>query len=124
MYYKLVNKFDVECLEECLEQGDILDGIISECKVKVIDTIRQTVNIFDEYYSASRHPESDLGGFLFFLPTLQDTKLFYNKILNYYNLDVAYAEVDEEIAISGSIIFRLQTFLLSSDYGLVIVYPE
>ena len=124
MYYKLVNKFDVECLEECLEQGDILDGIISECKVKVIDTIRQTVNIFDEYYSASRHPESDLGGFLFFLPTLQDTKLFYNKILNYYNLDVVYAEVDEEIAISGSIIFRLQTFLLSSDYGLVIVYPE
>ena len=101
-----------------------MDGIVSGCKEKVFDAIWQTVSILDEYYEASRHPESDLGGFLIFIPTLQDTKLFYNKILNNYNLDIAYAEIDEEIALSGSIKFRQQTFLLSSDYGLVIVYPE
>ncbi len=124
MYHKIVNKFDVDCLEVSITQGSLINVISPEVKDKVIGTIREAVTIFDEYYGAARHPESDLGGFLIFIPSLSDKELFYNKILNYYNLDVTYAEIDEELINFNDIKFRQQTFLVSSDYGIVIVYPE
>lgn len=124
MYYKIVNKFDADCLEFSIINGSLMNDIQVEVKKKVMGAIRETVSILDEYYGESRHPESDLGGFLIFLPTLQDTEMFYDEILKHYSLDVTYTEVDEELAVSGNIKFRQQTFLLSSDYGLVIVYPE
>ncbi len=124
MYHKIVNIFDVDCLEASISKGKLTNDIPAEGKEKVMGAIRETVSIFDDYYGESRHPESDLGGFLMFLPTVQDTEMFYDKILNHYCLKVAYAEIDEEIAVSGKIKFRQQTFLLSSDFGIVIVYPE
>lgn len=124
MYHKIVNKFDVDCIETSITKGRLMKDIPTEVKERVMGAIRETVSIYDEYYGESRHSERDLGGFLMFLPTLQDKELFYGKILKHYNLDVAYSEVDEEIAVSDNLKFRQQTFLLSSDYGLVIVYPE
>jgi hypothetical protein len=124
MYYKIVNKFDVECLEQSVNQGKVMEGVSSESREKVMEAIRQTISIFDKYYGEQRHPESDLGGYLMFLPTLQDTELFYVKILNHYHLSVECAEVTEEVATSGNLKFIQQTFLLSSDYGIVILYPE
>lgn len=124
MYYKIVNRFDVECLLQSINHKKVMEEVATECREIVMDVIQQTISIFDEYYGEERHPERDLGGYLFFLSTLQDTELFYDKILNHYNLDVEYAEIDEEIAVSDNIKFRQQTFLLSSDYGLVIVFPK
>jgi hypothetical protein len=124
MYYKIVNRFDVECLLQSINHEKVMEEVTAGCREKVMDVIQQTISIFDEYYGEKRHPERDLGGYLLYLPTLQDTKLFYDKILKHYNLDVVYAEIDEEIAVSDNIKFRQQTFLLSSDYGLVIVFPK
>lgn len=124
MYQKIVNKYDVEFLDASITKGRLMNDIPAEVKEKVMEVIRETVSIFDDYYGESRHPESDLGGCLIFLPTVQDTEMFYDKILNHYSIEVAYAEVDEEIAVSDNIKFRQQTFLLSSDFGIVIVYPE
>jgi hypothetical protein len=124
MYYKIVNRFDVECLGQSVYQGNVMEGVSTEYKEKVMEAIRKTINIFDEYYGEQRHPESDLGGYLMFLTTLQDTELFYEKILMHYHLSAECAEVTEEITTSGNLKLIQQTFLLSSDYGIVILYPE
>jgi hypothetical protein len=124
MYHKIVNKFDVDCLEASITMGRLMKDIPAEVKEKIMGATRETVSILDEYYGETRNPESNLGGFLMFLPTVQDTEMFYDKILKHYSIEVAYAEADEEVAASGDIRFRRQTFLLSSDYGIIIVYPE
>lgn len=124
MYYKIVNRFDVDCLEDSISQNRLMIDVQAEIKEKVTRAIRDTIAILDEYYGETRLPERDLGGFLIFLPTVQDTQIFYDKILKHFNLDIIYAEIDDEIVASDKIMFRLQIFNLSSDYSLVIVYPS
>ncbi len=123
MYHKIVNKFDVECLERAMEQGNIMNGIPRELSEKVIGAIRETVGIFDEYYGGMRHPEASLGGDVILLPTIQDTELFYDEILKHYNLNEEYAESVDTVAEGDNIKFLQQTYLLSSDFGIVLVLP-
>lgn len=123
MYYKIVNEFDVDCLNHSITHGTLMNDIPAEIQEVVIGSIHSTVSIFDDYYGASRHPESDLGGFLIFLPTLDDSELFYTRILNQYNLKEDYSESIDIIAEFGNIKFIQQTYILSSDYGIVLVLP-
>lgn len=123
MYHKIVNKFDVDCLEQCMYQSELLNASSSEIKASVMASIKDTVGIFDEYYGASRHPENDLGGFVIFMPTIHDTELFYAKILDHYNLTEECAESIDIVADWGNIKFIQQTYLLSSDFGIVLVLP-
>ena len=92
-------------------------------KEEVMRAIRGTVSILDEYYGETRHPDSDLGGYTILIPTLQDTELFYDKIMKHYNLDIEYAESVDVVADDGNIKFIQQTYILSSDFGIILVLP-
>jgi hypothetical protein len=123
MYHKIVNKFDVDCLEASITKGRLMNDIPVELKEEVMRAIRGTVSILDEYYGETRHPDSDLGGYTILLPTLQDTELFYDNIIKHYNLNIEYAESVDVLADSGNIKFIQQTYILSSDFGIILVLP-
>ncbi len=123
MYHKIVNKFDVDCLEKSITMGKLMNDIPTEVKKKVMGAIREIISILDEYYGEARHPDSDLGGFLIFLPAEQDTEMFYDKIMKHYNLDMEYAESVDVVADDGNIKFIQQTYILSSDFSIILVLP-
>ena len=129
MFYKVVNGFDADMLLEALE-----DGFVSDIKSMPADyrkacsqanqSLNEQIMRFDEFYDKYRNPDRDLGGFAYFLPTIEDAERFLDKIKEWHHITDMPSEYEDIVAEYHDVEFVEELFILSSDFGLVILYPR
>lgn len=117
MYQRIVNKLDVEILEEELK-ADNIDST-------VINRIRKLVAILDKEYGSYRG-SSDMGGYILFFSDVQVYEKSFMKILDFYHLEKDLFEYSECISTGteNSVEWWETMYLLSSDDALVFLYPR
>ena len=129
MYFKIVNKFDADMLKMAAEQGFVRDienkpeQYKKACELSVKSLLEQVLR-FDTFYGARRQPDKDLGGYAYFLPTLEDVSNFFEKIKEWHGITKLPSEYDEVVAETDDTLFVEQLFIPSSDFALVFTYPR
>ena len=131
MYFKIVNKFDAEMLKMAVEEGFVRDienkpeQYKKACELSVQSLLEQVLRL-DKYYDARRQPDNDLGGYAYFLPTLEDVSNFFGKIKEWHGITNLPSEYDDVVAEmeDEDTEFVEQLFIPSSDFALVFTYPR
>ncbi len=105
-------------LSELAEQFDIPREVVKE--------IQRTVRILDDNYGNSRDVDQDDGGFVLLLLSEdeKEIKKMYDAILKKYSLRRELAEFEDVIVQDRQREWHLVLFLVASEYGITIVYPE
>ncbi|SEV93628.1 hypothetical protein [[Clostridium] fimetarium] len=129
MYYKIVNHFDIECLEDFNQYQLLKTNVIDEKDklrnfANVIENAKSTIETFDDNYGATRHPGADLGGYVLIFPTIEHTELFLEKIMGQYSLQPECVEFQDILEQDGKMEWVMQIYILSSDYCLVLIFPR
>jgi hypothetical protein len=95
---------------------------------KVLPTIQEYIGIFESNYSPSneKDPDTELGGVLYlFVKALNESDPEYKELLSRYHIaSPEYAEIDEVIVSDDVYDYRVQVYILSSDFGIVLIFPE
>lgn len=81
--------------------------------------IYQIIKILDENYGADRDIESDLGGYVLVIESLEDIKELKNGMLK----DIL-PEYTDKIMCSEGVKYTSSLFLLSSDFSVVVIADE
>ena len=131
MYFKIVNKFDAEMLKMAVEEGFVRDienkseRYKKACELSVQSLLEQVLR-FDTFYGARRQPDKDLGGYAYFLPTLEDVSKFLKTIKEWHGITKLPSEYDDVVAEmeDEDTEFVEQLFIPSSDFALVFTYPR
>lgn len=129
MYYKVVNKTEIDQVISKLEQGKLLEmeDLNREDKTALIAALKELgilISILDDNYGIERHPETDLGGFSYVLPTLKDYQSFYGSLMQKHNIDELLFEYQEIVSSGKTVEFVQAVYQLSSDYSIILVYPK
>lgn len=85
---------------------------------KVSKAIEETLTILDEMYGEDRNIENDLGGYAVILEGEKDIEKLKEVHLDIYQ---DFPEVIEKIEVSQNMTWIKLTFLLSSDYAIIVV---
>ena len=85
---------------------------------KVKESIEETLTILDEMYGEDRNVENDLGGYAVILESKKDIDKLKTVHLDIYK---DFPEVVEKIEVSKDVSWIKLTFLLSSDYAIIVV---
>lgn len=135
MYYKLVSKLDVECLELSYDEmmKKDLEKHLSFAFKEVVESIKEMILLLSEYDNAheERSSEKDLGGYVvLFTEEVDQDNICYQKLMERYYLKPEYMEYEDIIfEINGkegstTIEWVRQVFILSCDYALTLVFPR
>ena len=128
MYFKVINRFDVEALQqeaearllwsdECLTTND------KEVYTKALSGVSEIISILDSAYRADRDAEADLGGFVYLFPSIKDYQVYIEKIKEYHHMTGIIAEFTDILSENERFQIVSETYILSSDYSIVMVYP-
>lgn len=115
MYQRLMNKLDVDILENEL-QGEIND--------EVINRIREQIDILDGAYGTLRGTK-DMGGYILLFTDKATYENSVDSIMEFYRLEkdlYEYSDCISEDFHSGQK-WMEELFLLSSDDALVLIHP-
>lgn len=129
MYYKVVNQTEISQMISDCERGVLFesDDWNKEDKTAFITALKELGNlitILDENYGKDRHPNTDLGGFSYVLPTVKDYYASYDKIIQKHNMEELPFEFEEEVSSGKTIEFVQAVYQLSSDYSIILLYPK
>lgn len=95
---------------------------------KVLPAIQEYIGIFESNYSPSveKDPDTDLGGVMYlFVEALKESDCEYKDLISKYHItSPEYAEIDEVIASDDKYEYRVQVYILSSDFGIVLIFPK
>ena len=92
---------------------------LKEYPIEVIDSIYETIDVLNENYGVNRDVESDLGGYVLIIENIVDIE-----ILEQDKLQGLIPEYTEVIKCSEGFNWTSSLFLLSSDYGIVVITTE
>ena len=129
MYYKIVNVFDVDMLLEAVEAGCILEiknmpeDYQKACSMAA-QSLREQILRFDTFYTEQRSPDADLGGYAYFIPTLEDATKFFDRIKERHNITDMPSEYADIVAENTTIEFIEELFILSADFAIICTYPR
>lgn len=90
---------------------------------EICNRLQEKVRILDESYGSVRDLVKDLGGYCVIFPTVKAYQEEYQEILNKHSIEKELYEYREQIEEDGTIWIE-ELYLLSSDYGMVLFYPE
>lgn len=123
MYYKITNLTDVECLKRSIKsRKDEIKQEDYDMFLEVMSSIENNINILSENYGDNRDSDSNLGGYLLLFTSTKDEELL-NVIYERYGINQEYAEFDDVLAENEKMQWTSRLFIISSDYGVVIVLP-
>lgn len=117
MYQRIKNRLDAKfLLADMRAQGK---------NVFVGDRILELAGVLDDAYGRNRKAH-DMGGYILYFPDAQTYEDTVVDIWEFYNIEPTLYEYMEYIGESESsdIQWVEKLFLLSSDDGLVLVYPQ
>lgn len=89
----------------------------------VIDRMGEVIKIFDDNYGAERSC-FDYGGYVLYFPNEQTYQENISDILSFYHINVDDFEYSETISRIERKEWHETLYLLSSDDGLVLIYPQ
>jgi hypothetical protein len=91
---------------------------------KVIDEIEKVISILDTYYGTERDFQNDDGGYiLIMLPDVMNiSESKRSMFLEKYSIQEDTAEYHDVVA-DGNTEWHTELYLISNDYGIVLVYP-
>lgn len=117
MYQKIMNRLDVEILQEAFQAENIDNAVISR--------IKEVVSVLDKEYGECRN-SSDMGGYILFFGDTQTYDKFFSEIIEFYHLDKDLFEYSEHICGTESkdVEWCEKLYLVSSDDSLVFIYPR
>lgn len=132
MYYKIVTKLDYECLEISHRKSK------DECESRrnafglVLESVKETINLLSQYDLENRERDSDkdLGGYLaLYQDVIDEREETYQRLMDRYGISPELKEFEDIICEyqdldQQGIQWVMQTFILSSDYCLVIAFPR
>ena len=118
MYLRIMNKLDVSCMKEAIQE-DIKNPAAFQ---KVFGRISDAIASLDESYGEGREALS-MGGFVFLLTDIHSSGEIRRQILECYALFENDSEYQEEICKedSGKIWFE-ELYLRGSDDAVVIIF--
>ena len=103
-----------------LNESDI--SKIAHLEEEVQTYALEALTILDEEYGTDRDPITDLGGYVVILESQEDIQ----QLAELHNIDLAknpYLEFVDFIYPEKGSRYTASLFLLSSDYGLIIILP-
>lgn len=129
MYYKIVNQLEVDQILSNVEQGTLpeIKDLFKEDVVALITALKElevNISILDENYGIERHPETDLGGFSYVLPTLKDYQSNFESLIQKHSIDEQLFEYQEIVSSGKTVEFVQAVYQLSSDYSIILIYPK
>lgn len=129
MYYKIVNQLEVDQIISKVEQGMLpeIKDLFKEDVVALITALKElrlNISILDENYGIERHPETDLGGFSYVLPTLKDYQSNFESLIQKHSIDEQLFEYQEIVSSGKTVEFVQAVYQLSSDYSIILIYPK
>ena len=118
MYLRMMNKFDVACMKEAIQEA-IENPVVFK---KVFGRISDAITSLDEAYGEGREALS-MGGFVFLLTDIHSSGEMRRQILECYSLSEDSSEYQEEICKenSGKIWFE-ELYLRGSDDAVIIIF--
>ena len=118
MYLRIMNKLDVSCMKEAIQEA-IENPIVYE---KVFGRISDAITSLDEAYGAGRESLS-MGGFVFLLTDIHSSGEIRRQILECYSLSDDSSEYQEEICKEDSRkIWFEDLYLRGSDDAVIIIF--
>ncbi len=111
MYYRIKDSLDAKILTDEIMAAD--SGMSA-----VADRIKEKVSILDNSYGTYRK-SVDMGGYVLYFPNQQTYRENISEILKFYHINADDYEYSDEIG-NG---WHETLYLLSSDDGLVLIYP-
>ena len=129
MYYKIVNQLEVGRIVSKVEQGMLpeIKDLFKEDVVALITALKElevNISILDDNYGIERHPETDLGGFSYVLPTIKDYQSTFDSLIQKHSIDEQLFEYQEIVSSGKTVEFVQAVYQLSSDYSIILIYPK
>lgn len=110
-----------------IEQTPRLLELQSEYQIpgKIVEGIQSVLTILDRYYGKERKVDEDDGGYvlLLFCDSIDDWHTSYVDLLKKYHLQETEVEFRDIVYENPEIEWHSDLFLVSSDYGITLVYP-
>ena len=128
MYFKVINRLDVEALRQEAEDGllwsnESLTSDEKEVCMMSLSGVGETIRILDSAYRSDRDAEADLGGFVYFFPSIKDYERYVGRIKDYHHMTGLITEFTDVLSEKEGFQMVSETYILSSDYSIVLVYP-
>ena len=104
-------------MKKIYKENQLLE--VNNIPSEVIESIKVTIYVLNENYGVNRDVESDLGGYVLIIENIVDIE-----ILEQDKLQGLIPEYTEVIKCSEGFNWTSSLFLLSSDYGIVVITTE
>lgn len=120
-YFRIMNQLDGKMLCE-----DVLNNIKNESvRNKLTERIFEITNTLDDNYGDDRNSDS-MGGYILFFEETESYEKWIDNIFELYHISSNLAEYHDTIVTTeeNETVWNEILFMLSSDDGLIIIYPE
>lgn len=120
-YFRIMNQLDGKMLCE-----DVLNNIKNESvRNKLTERIFEITNTLDDNYGDDRNSYS-MGGYILFFEETESYEKWIDNIFELYHISSDLAEYHDTIVTTeeNETVWNEILFMLSSDDGLIIIYPE
>lgn len=120
-YFRIMNQLDGKMLCE-----DVLNNIKNESvRNKLTERIFEITNTLDDNYGDDRNSYS-MGGYILFFEETESYEKWIDNIFELYHISSDLAEYHDTIVTTeeNETVWDEILFMLSSDDGLIIIYPE
>lgn len=120
-YFRIMNQLDGKMLCE-----DVLNNIKNaSVRNKLTERIFEITNTLDDNYGDDRNSYS-MGGYILFFEETESYEKWIDNIFELYHISSDLAEYHDTIVTTeeNETVWNEILFMLSSDDGLIIIYPE
>lgn len=127
MYHVIANLQSIDELQRSIKEDSLIsiaafhEDEKATC-IEALESMKESIGYLDENYGENRHLEHDLGGYGIALLKQEDYNTYYHKILEHHHMTEIEPEFEDAVAISPSLVYIRQTFIISSDYTVVILF--
>ncbi|WP_370831433.1 hypothetical protein [Clostridium sp.] len=104
-------------MKKVYKESQLLE--VNNIPLKVIESIKATIDILNENYGDNRDIEADLGGYIVIAENIVDIE-----VLKQDKLQGLIPEYTDMIECSRGINYTSVLYILSSDYSIVVVTTE
>lgn len=93
---------------------------------KVVDVAESNIEILDKYYGAERNVDNDDGGYICMIVPKhgKSAETLCKDVLKKYQMGQKDFEFHDFICDDGNNKWYLDLFLVTNDYGIVLIYPK
>lgn len=123
MYYKITNNMDLYCLSHSIKKIEAKYSVDEvEMFNNIVEVVKENIEILCSNYGEGRNADRDLGGYVLLFLSSEDKDLLVELLMS-YSVGIDDFEYDSVIVENNYVQWRVSCYVLSSDYGIIIVRP-